>query len=237
MTALILGGTGEARALAEALGGRAILSLAGATKQPLASACRTGGFGGVEGLLRYLHRQNITALIDATHPFAAQMSRHAAEACARAGLPLLRLSRAAWPMETAWQDMPDLTAAAAALPAGARVFLSVGSRSLTPFCQRRDVWFLSRSIEAPPHIPPNGKLIRQRPPFLLADECALLTHHRISHLVSKNSGGSATRAKLEAAAALGVQVLMVNRPQLPAVLEVATVAQAVNWVENQKGTP
>ncbi|MCF6273788.1 MAG: cobalt-precorrin-6A reductase [Rhodobacteraceae bacterium] len=236
MNALILGGTTEARQLAKALGAHGILSLAGTTKNPLGTPARTGGFGGASGLSHYLHAHGISTLIDASHPFAEKISQNAALAAARTGVPFLRLSRPPWPDRNGWQKVSDLPAAAAALPADARVFLSVGSRSLTPFFGRSDIWFLTRSIEAPPRTL-HGKTILQRPPFSLAGERALLEAHHITHLVSKNSGGSATRAKLDAARLLGIPVIMVNRPQLPAVFEVATVAEALNWVENQKGTP
>ncbi len=237
MKALILGGTIEARRLAGALGDIAVLSLAGTTEAPTSIPQRRGGFGGAEGLACYLQQENISALIDATHPFAAKISHNAAQAAKQADIPLLRLCRPAWPLDPAWQMVDDLAQAAAALPKGARVLLSVGSRSLQPFLPRPDLWFLSRSIEPAAKYPPHGASLLQRPPFSLAEEISLMKAHRITHLVSKNSGGRATKAKLEAAKALGIHILMVNRPQLPAVLEVATVAQAVNWVENQKGTP
>ncbi len=237
MTLLILGGTLEARRLAEALGDRAVLSLAGSTKAPVLTPHRCGGFGGAEGLAQYMQRENITALIDATHPFAAGISHNAVRAAARTGLPLLRLSRPAWPLDPAWQMVDNLVLAAEALPTGARVLLTVGSRSLQPFIPRADVWFLTRSIEPAAQNPPQGLSLLQRPPFSLADEISLMQDHKISHLVSKNSGGRATGAKLEAAKALNIRVIMVNRPQLPAALEVATVAQALNWVESQKGNP
>ncbi len=230
MKLLVLGGTAEARQLAEATG--AVLSLAGATRKPLTMPHRTGGFGGVAGLVDYLRAEGFTAIIDATHPFAAQMSHHAYQASAQCGLPLLRLARPPWPEQPAWQMVDSLAAAAAALPSGARVFLTVGSRSIPPFLARDDVWFLSRSIEPAAQTPANGTVILQRPPFSLQAELALMAAHKITHLVSKNAGGKATAAKLTAAEALGVQVIMVKTPRLPAVLTVETVAEAVKWVEN-----
>ncbi len=234
MSLLILGGTAEARELAAALGGRAILSLAGVTKRPLATPHRLGGFGGAAGLAAYLSAAKISAVIDATHPFATQMSRHAAQATEQTGLPLLRLQRPEWPISPDWQLAADLPMAAARLPAGARVFLSVGSRSLAPFLHRRDIWFLTRCIEPPGHSP-HGEVLLAHPPFTLAAETALLKAHKITHLVSKNAGGGATRAKLDAAKALGIEVIMVNRPQLPGAFEVASVARALNWVAQQEG--
>lgn len=227
---LILGGTAEARVLAEALGARAILSLKGATRHPLSTAQRVGGFGGVAGLVRYLEDAGIKRIIDATHPFAAQMSAHAVEAAG--GRPMLRLQRPAWAPEPDWLHVNTLAEAATALPTGARVFLSVGSQSLAPFLQRQDLWCLTRAIEPPAERPLNGVLELARPPFSLDDERALMAQHKISHLVSKNAGGQAIEAKLKAAATLGVQVIMVSRPHLPEVLTVETVAQAVKWVEN-----
>ncbi len=231
MKVLILGGTAGGRALARALGAEAVLSLAGVTAAPLSAPDRVGGFGGAAGLADYLEMENFDALIDATHPFAAQISHNAAKAARATGLPLLRLQRPPWPIEPGWTEAPDLDAAAAMLPAGARVFLSVGSRSLGPFLARGDLWFLTRSIVAPGALPPQGKLILARPPFAVADEMRLMRAHRISHLVSKNAGGGATRAKLEAARALGVGTIMVKRPRLPGVLTVASVDEAVKWVK------
>lgn len=235
MKLLVLGGTREASALVEQLGGQAILSLAGTTKRPLVGPHRVGGFGGVDGLANYLKTENITALIDATHPFAAQISANAAQAAALVKVPLLRLNRPAWKDEARWIEAPNLPAAAALLPAKARVFLSVGSRSVEPFLGRDDIWFLTRSIEPAAHLPANGEQILQRPPFTLAAETALLKAHKITHLVSKNAGGSATRAKLDAAHSLHIQVIIVKRPQLPSVLEVETIPDALNWVQQIKG--
>lgn len=235
MSVLILGGTAEARKLAEALGPQAVLSLAGVTDGAAQQGYRQrrGGFGGVDGLAAFLAAKSIGAVVDATHPFAAQMSQNAAAATTRLGLPLLRLERAAWPNDPLWQSATTLDAAAKTLPAGARVFLSVGSRSMQAFLPRADLWCLTRSIEPPARLPAKGEAILQRPPFTLEAEIALMQAHRITHLVSKNAGGQATEAKLAAAAKLGVQVIMVKRPQLPAALTVATVAEAVKWVENQ----
>lgn len=232
MTILVLGGTSEARALAEALGEEAVLSLAGVTQKPLAQPHRVGGFGGVEGLAAYVQAEGIRAVIDATHPFAAQMSQNAYQATKAQKLPLLRLERPAWPSAPSWQNVAGLTEAAKAIPADARVFLSVGSQSIGPFLARDDIWCLTRSIEPAAKRPARGKTILQRPPFTLENELALLRHHKISHLVSKNAGGKATKAKLKAAAMLGIQVIMVKRPPLPGVLTVETVAEAVKWVEN-----
>lgn len=234
MTILILGGTAEARELAEALGARVMLSLAGVTNGVSGSGyqLRRGGFGGAQGLKRFLATERIQAIIDATHPFAAQMSRNTDLAAGGLNLPLLRLERPAWPVKHQWQSVATLEAAAASLPANARVFLSVGSQSLAGFLDRKDLWCLTRSIEKPARLPARGEVILQRPPFQLVNEIALLKAHKITHLVSKNAGGQATYAKLEAATKLKVQVVLVKRPQLPEALTVETVAEAVKWVEN-----
>jgi len=229
---LVLGGTAEARQLVDALGAAATLSLAGVTRTPLSMPHRVGGFGGVEGLAAFVRKEGFGGIIDATHPFAAQMSRNAFEAARALGMPLLRLERPAWPSVLAWREVEDLAAAASALPIGARVFLTVGSLSLGAFTARDDIWCLTRSIEPPVQLPPNGEVVLQRPPFSLQNELDLMARYKITHLVSKNAGGAATRAKLGAAAQSGVQVIMVKRPRLPTVLTVETVAEAVKWVEN-----
>lgn len=237
MTVLILGGTTEATALAQQLDALDIpftLSLAGTTRgaRQHAHPTRVGGFGGVDGLAAYL-ANGITLLVDATHPFAAQMSRHAVEAASHTKTPLLRLERPQW-QGAGWENVVDLDAAAAALPANARAFLSIGSRSLGPFLTRSDVWFLIRSIEPPDALPPRSTLILHRPPFSLSDELALLKTHDITHLVSKNAGGTATRAKIDAATRLHLPVIMVKRPQLPVAPIVETVQGVLKWME-QKG--
>ncbi len=234
MSSLILGGTAEARQLADKLGAGAVLSLAGVVNGAgLGPRIRRGGFGGTAGLAAFLQAGGFRNLIDATHPFAASISQNAHEAASALGMPLLRLERPAWPAMQGWLAADTLAAAALALPTGARVFLSVGSRSLGPFLERGDIWCLARSIEPPVQAPRHGTVLLQRPPFTLANERALLARHAITHLVSKNAGGMATQAKLQAAAQLGVQVIMVKRPRLPAALTVETVAKAVKWVENQ----
>lgn len=231
MTILVLGGTAEARALTQALGENSVLSLAGVTQKPLVIPHRVGGFGGVEGLAAYLRAEDIQGVIDATHPFAAQMSLNVFDATKTIELPLLRLERPPWPSQPKWQNVANLEAAANALPTDARVFLSVGSQSLGPFIAREDIWCLTRSIEPPVLLPPHGEAVLQRSPFALENELALMSRHKISHLVSKNAGGQATFAKLKAAATLRIQVVMVKRPQLPEALTVETVAEAVKWVE------
>ena len=242
---LILGGTAEARALAERLardGIPAITSLAGRTRSPaeIPAHVRVGGFGGAEGMTRYLREAAIGAVIDATHPFAAKISNHAAKACTALAVPRLVLTRPAWdprPGDT-WIPVDDLDQAAAALArCGSRAFLTVGRQELAPFTACRDLWFLVRMIE-PPETPlplRHHELILARGPFREADEIALLRRHRVDALVSKNSGGSATYAKIAAARACGLPVVMVQRPELPAGERAGTVDAVVAWVHRTLG--
>lgn len=227
MNLLLLGGTREARLLAERLAARAglhaTLSLAGATRRPMAAplATRVGGFGGVDGLAAYLEHHAIDRVIDATHPFAATMSDHAAAACRRCGIALWRLERPPWRpgAQDDWIHVPDLAAAASCLDGlGSRVFLTVGARSLGPFADAPGRFWLVRSIDRPEPPPAfeSWRLITARGPFTVADETELLALHAIDVLVTKNSGAPAMRAKLEAAQERGVRVVMVDRPALPA---------------------
>lgn len=227
MNLLLLGGTSEASALARGLGDRtsiqATLSLAGRTRQPLPSnlARRSGGFGGAAGLADWLAEHAIDVVVDATHPFAAQISANAVAACRERGVPLARLSRPAWQPANGdrWIHVPDLDAAARAVAdLGPRIFLSVGGYSLSAFETIPGKTWLVRSID-PPEPPPafaDWHLIQARGPFALADERRLLREHAIDAVVTKNSGAAATRAKLDAARELGLPVVMIERPALPA---------------------
>ncbi len=233
---LILGGTAEAAALAEALsdltGWQVITSLAGATRSPapVYGAVRRGGFGGSDGLSTYLAEDGIDALVDATHPFAAQISAHAVTASAAVGVPLIRVQRPEWKPEDGdrWADVPDASAAAAALPRGARVFLATGRRDLPPFASV-DAFFLVRLIDPPaePLALADHALTLGRGPFILDQELDLLRRHRIGWLVSKNSGGSGAFPKIRAARSLGVRVVMIRRPELPAAPTVVDVSGAM----------
>ena len=237
---LILAGTTEATELAAVLhmsGIDVISSLAGVTADPVPrpGRLRRGGFGGVDGLRRYLDAENIAAVVDATHPFAAQMPFHAAVACEQARVSLCRLLRDPWHRRDTdrWLEVDDLAAGAAALAAlGARrVLLATGRQSIGPFVGCSDQWFLTRSIESPSVDVANMTSIRDRGPFTVAGERALMIEHRIDTLVTKNSGGVATEAKLAAARELGVTVVMVRRPAQPAgVHTVSTVHEASEWV-------
>lgn len=230
---LILGGTRDAHQIATGLEGAGIefiVSLAGATRNPVERSytTRIGGFGGADGLTEYLGKEEITGLIDATHPFAAKISKSAVEAASISGVPLVRYVRPAWDASD-FHSVGDLAAAAYALPAGARAFLTVGGKSLQPFIERADVWFLFRGVDPMENPFQQGEALVQRPPFTLEVEVTLMKAHRITHLVTKNSGGGQTRAKLGAATQLGVSVIMVERPVLPVVDSASTVSDILRW--------
>jgi precorrin-6A/cobalt-precorrin-6A reductase len=239
MKILILGGTGEAVELAEALASRrhrVTTSLAGRTTQPHVPKGRlhVGNFGGIEGLAKFLRDGRFDYLIDATHPFAAQMSAHAVKAAAAAGTPLLRLERAPWPEPArgAWHHARDEGDAARHLPPSSTVFLTIGRQHLKPFVARTDCRFVLRSIEPPEkNLPENFVLQPGRPPFTLPNELALLRRFGISHLVAKNSGGAQTAAKLEAAHLLKVHVVMIDRPELPPAPSATSVAEVLDAID------
>ncbi|MBX7548272.1 cobalt-precorrin-6A reductase [Streptomyces sp. NPDC048665] len=236
---LILGGTTEARRLAADLaarpGVRVTTSLAGrvATPGALPGEVRTGGFGGAQGLADWLRAHHVDALVDATHPFAESITANAARAAAATGIPLTVLRRPGWrPVPgDRWYDVPSLPAAAETLPRlGRRVFLSTGRLGLAVFARLTDLHFVVRSVDPPePPLPPHTELVLARGPFTVADETDLLRAHRIDVLVTKDSGGGATAAKLTAARDLGLPVVVVRRPALPpdvtAVPDVAAVRE------------
>ncbi|MEE9452842.1 MAG: cobalt-precorrin-6A reductase [Paracoccaceae bacterium] len=236
---LILGGTHEAHLLAQELQAKDlnfIVSLAGVTRNPPPRdyPTRSGGFGGAKGLAGYLTAKNITALIDMTHPYAAKISTSAVWACAQTGIPLIRYDRPAWiaPKDADWRAVATHSDGAGALPSGARAFLTVGSGGLAPFAGRGDVWFLYRAIEKPAVAFARGTEVLQRPPFSLEDELALMAHHKITHLVTKNAGGTKTFAKIKAATRLAIPIIVVERPDLP-VIEVATsIPDVLKWLRN-----
>lgn len=241
---LILGGTGDAARLAARAavltGVEVITSMAGRVRQPTTTAgrMRIGGFGGVAGLIDYVRDQHIDLLIDATHPFATQISHHAATAAQACGLPHLMLVRPPWEAEAGdrWIAVESIATAVAVLPKIARrVFLTIGRQELAAFAALQNLWFLMRMIDPPlPETPvPPGLLILERGPFTLDDERQLLTTHAIEAIVSKNSGGDPTYAKLIAARELGLPVVMMQRPPMPTGEQVADVEQALVWVENK----
>lgn len=244
---LILGGTGEARRLAGALAGRpgleVVSSLAGRVRAPAlpAGEVRIGGFGGVDGLAEYLRCSRIGAVVDATHPFAAVITESVVVAARRVGVPLLVLRRPGWTPSAGddWHWVRTPAEAARALPAlGERVFLTTGRLGLAAFATLDRHWFLVRSVDPPePPMPRRMELLLARGPFTLPGERALLTGHRIDVLVTKDSGGEMTAAKLRAARELGIPVLIQARPPAPDAATVATVEAAVHWLDRALPTP
>ena len=239
MRVLLLGGTSEARALAARLhpGVDVISSLAGRVPDPAlpVGEVRIGGFGGVEGLRRWLIESEVDAVVDATHPYAAVITASTAEVAGALRIPHLVLSRPAWPLGEAIPARSDADAVMAVQDNGfERVFLTTGRSGIEVF-RDVDAWFLIRAVTAPePHtLPRHHQLVLSRGPYRYDDEHALLCEHRIDCLVTKNSGGDMTRPKLDAATALDVPVVMVDRPPLPdAVSTVPTVDDAVAWVSS-----
>jgi precorrin-6A/cobalt-precorrin-6A reductase len=237
---LILGGTAEAVALAQACAARpgfeVISSLAGRTRSPVlpAGEVRSGGFGGPDGLARFLAGRGIEHLIDATHPFAVQIGAHAKSACDATGVPRLRLLRPPWPRAPGdnWIEVADVAEAASRIPQlGRRVFLTVGQRDLEAFAAL-DLWFLVRTIEPPGAAPlRRAAWVSGRGPFALEDELALLSAHAIDVLVTKASGGAATYAKLVAARRLALPVVMIRRPPPPPGPVVDSVDAALAWLD------
>lgn len=237
MRILLLGGTSEARALAARLHPdvEVISSLAGRVPDPAlpVGQVRVGGFGGVDGLRRWLCDERVDTVVDATHPYAATMTAHAAAACAALRLPHLVVVRPPWPTGDATVVAGDVEAAKAVAAQGfQRVFLTTGRSGVAAF-KDVDAWFLIRAVTPPDvaDLPPRHEVVLSRGPYRYDDERALLREHRVDALVTKNSGGAMTRPKLDAAADLGVAVVMVDRPSLPAgVTTVDSVDAAAAWV-------
>jgi precorrin-6A/cobalt-precorrin-6A reductase len=235
---LVLGGTGEARRLAEALvadGVEVLSSLAGRVAEPVLppGEVRVGGFGGAEGLAEWLRTNPVRAVVDATHPFAATITANAAAAAAATGTPLLRLQRPGWSEQPGddWRWVDSLEEAAAAVAGFAHVFLTTGRRGLDAFAGLT-AEVLLRTVDPPePPLPPRTTVVLERGPFALDDELALMREHRVDVVVTKDSGGGMTAAKLTAARQLGLPVVVVRRPALPAgVPVVATVEEARAWL-------
>ncbi len=244
MRVLILGGTTEASALATLIAGDprfdATLSLAGRTTAPRAQpiATRIGGFGGAVALAEWLRDEKIAAVVDATHPYADQISTNAVFACKQSDVPLASIVRPPWHEEPGdrWQSVPDSEAAAAALgPTPRRVFLSLGRQELSAFAAAPQHHYLGRSIDLPQGIalPPDIRFILARGPFRQADEEKLLADEKIEVLVSKNSGGSAIYPKIAAARTLGLPVVMIARPHKPAGHGVASAEEAMAWLSQE----
>lgn len=235
MKILILGGTEEARLLAERLskmGHDVTSSLAGRTSEPLlpVGQVRIGGFGGGDGMGNYIISERFERLVDATHPYAEEIKRNAVKAAELAGLKLVRLTRPAWsePQYAFWKHMASAEEAAASLPKGARALLTVGNTKLDTYFARHDCSFVVRSIEPPEkELPVNATSLLGRPPFFLGGELEMMQEQGVTHLISKNSGGVQTEAKLRAALQLRLPVFMIARPALPPAYEVPTVGQAI----------
>ncbi len=247
MTVLILGGTAEARKLAVALdadGVRVISSLAGRVARPRlpVGEVRIGGFGGPAALARWLTEHAIDAVVDATHPFAERISASAAAACASAEIPLLRLERAGWTASPGddWRWVGDLTEAATTIDAlgASRVLLTTGRQGLAAFANDDARWYLIRCVDPPEvALPAQREILLDRGPYTLDGELALIDAHRIDVVVTKDSGGPLTEAKLQAARAHGLPVIVVRRPARQDVPTVRTVAKATAWVTHSAHPP
>ena len=240
---LVLGGTGEARRLAAALvddGADVLSSLAGRVADPVLpeGAVRVGGFGGATGLAAWLRANPVAAVVDATHPFAARITASAAEAAARHGTPLLRLQRPGWTAQPGddWRWVDSLEQAATAVAGARSVLLTTGRQGLAAFAGL-SAHCVVRSVDPPePPLPARATVVLARGPFGLEDERALMTAHGVDVVVTKDSGGPMTAAKLTAARELGVPVVLVRRPPLPEGVPVAaTVEQAAAWLR-ERGT-
>jgi precorrin-6A/cobalt-precorrin-6A reductase len=243
---LILGGTGDAVKLATKLESipqiEVISSLAGRTKKPsaLVGQVRIGGFGGAEGLANYLRENAIDFLIDATHPCAGQITINGAIAAQIAQIPHLMLVRPQWEKIAGdyWIEVESVEAAAQSIPASIhRVFITSGRQQLEPFLQRSQVypatWYLIRSIDPPDIELPNSLVLLDRGPFSLEQERKLLREYQIEVIVSKNSGGKATYAKVTAARELGIPIVMVQRPQMPEGEKVTSIEEVILWLSSQ----
>lgn len=243
---LLLGGTTEASQLAAHLaeawtgaGRRAVFSYAGRTARPAPQPlpCRVGGFGGVAGLAEYLRAEAITHVVDATHPFAAQMSTNAVQACAEVGVDLVALERPVWAAQTgdSWCHVPDMEGAVAALPqAGARVFLAIGKQHVAEFAAKPQNHYLLRLVDRPdaPLALPDATVVVARGPFEAAGDKTLMQTHAITHVVAKNAGGAGAEAKLIAARALGLPVVMIDRPEIPERRVLGAVAEVRRWLDH-----
>jgi precorrin-6A/cobalt-precorrin-6A reductase len=237
---LVLGGTTEAARLARSLAGAradAVFSYAGRTHAPAAQPLptRVGGFGGVEGLTDYLRRENITHVVDATHPFAAKMSANAVAACRETGVALCALERAPWQAGAGddWTHVADMAGAVAALPdRPCRVFLAIGRQNLPDFAAKQQHFYLLRLVDAPGGaLPlPRAEAVIARGPFTREADRALLKDHAIDLIVAKNAGGAGARAKLDAARDLGLPVILIDRPAIPARKVLGRVEEVMAWL-------
>ncbi|AHH18210.1 precorrin-6A reductase [Nocardia nova SH22a] len=244
MKVLILGGTREARELAGLATGEpgfeVVSSLAGRVRDPVlpVGEVRIGGFGGTEGLRKWLSGNDIDLVVDATHPFAGTMSAHAAQAAGSTGVPLLHVRRPGWSEQPGdrWLRVPDLPAAVRAVADYERVFLTIGRQGVAQFAGLTRPWFLIRAIDPPAGpVPAHHLLLLARGPFTVETELELLREHRIDALVTKDSGGALTEAKLTATRRLDIPVIVIDRPPIPAGADHAeTVAAAWKWVQDRR---
>ena len=214
-----------------------VVSFAGRVERPVRQPLpqRVGGFGGVQGLVAYLRAEGVTHVVDATHPFAAEMSGNAVAACREAGVPLVALTRPEWKAGPGdrWERVPDIPAAVAALDRPReRVMLAVGRMHLDDFAPNPQHFYLLRLVDPPKgDLPfPDAHAVVDRGPFTEAGDRALMEEHGIGLVVSKNSGGTGAAAKLGAARALGLPVLMIDRPALPERREVARPEEVLDWI-------
>jgi precorrin-6A/cobalt-precorrin-6A reductase len=243
MRILLLGGTTEASLMAKTLAEQklpAIFSYAGRTDAPVSQPLpiRIGGFGGIEGLRAYLRQEGITHVIDATHPFAAQMSTHAVVACAAEAVSLVALERQPWAPEAGdrWDLVPTMEAAVQALPeTEARVFLAIGRLQLEAFTAKPQHYYLLRLVDPPRDLPFPADVVLARGPFTFEEDLALLQVHGIEIIVSKNAGGIGARAKLDAARRLGLRVILVDRPAVPPRLRLEQPADVLAWLHANLG--
>ncbi len=236
---LLLAGTGEAREIAQALaalGVDAVASLAGVTRKPAALGLptRTGGFGGRDGFMRFLRDEGIGAVLDATHPFAERISQRSAAICEEIGLPYRQFLRPTWlpEPEDRWTRFASETEVTRHIAPGSTVFLATGLQNLTDFSALRECRVIARRIDAPREaFPfPGGEFLLGRPPFSIEDEVALFRRLGVDWLVVKDSGGQASRSKLDAARALGIRVALIERPPQPDGVKLTTVQEALTWV-------
>jgi precorrin-6A/cobalt-precorrin-6A reductase len=243
---LILGGTAEARQLASILtatGRDVVSSLAGRVHDPSLppGRVRIGGFGGIDGLARYLRAAGISTVVDATHPFAVQMSSNAAAAADLTGIPLVRLERPSWsnhPRADSWCWVPDAPAARAAAEHAFRPFLTSGRQSLNAFQRWVDRPVLARVVDLPEiPLPPNWTVLTSRGPYSYAGERQTMIDHSVELLITKDSGGSYTAAKLDAAHDLDIEVVIIARPRRPTTARVESIAQAMTWLRRSDEAP
>ena len=239
MRALILGGTADASLLAGEIaraGLDAVYSYGGRTRapadQPLPT--RIGGFGGVSGLADTIRREGITHVIDATHPFAAEMSRHAVEACTQTDTLLIALERPPWTKASGdnWIEVADVSAAAAVLPeTPTNVFLAIGRQHIAPFATKPQHAYTLRFVDPPEApLPFAADVIVSRGPFTLEGELEMMRARGIASIVARNSGGDGARAKIDAARMLHLPVIMISRPKLPERRRVESIAEVMQWL-------